>query len=234
MPQTRAAIKELGRLTAEGTRRQRQLAQQERVAMNRSQTIAVRRGISLPLDQNAYGRTVRIADGTVMYGSITNWRRQGIESIITAKMIAANAGTPAGVRISGEGPGCARGHLLARSLGGDGNDVRNLVPLAHEFTNLQQYQQIERMVLHHVLRHKTPMQQQCLGNVTLAVARNIVRDPKYASLHTSGHYHQVRYTITPRYEGLERVYPAHLEFVAECLTCGEWVQRALVLKNVVQ
>lgn len=231
--ETRRGIKEKDRPTAEGTRRRSQEAIQHRQALYRSQNIHARRHTTILADQKASGHEVRIEDGVVRYGSIDQWRREGIVSAISASMIAARAGTDASIEINGQGYGIARGHLLAKCLGGDGRDARNLVPLAHEFTNLQQYQQIEKNVLYHVLRHKTQVQRQMLGRVTLKAAGDAVVDPIHRSLHTRGYYHVVRYHVTPRYSGNERVFPASLAFVARCTTCGEWVQDALTIANTV-
>jgi hypothetical protein len=217
---------------AQGTREQTTLAQQKRRAMYRGQQVPAG-SVVLATDQNERGRTVRIVDGTVFYGSIRNHRRQGIVATVTARMIAANRGTAAAVNISGEGLGVARGHLLARCLGGDGHDVRNLVPLAHSFTNLQHFQLIERNVLHHALRHQTQAQRDYLGDdITLAQSRHIVNDPHYRNLHTRGYYHIVRYDVTPRYRESD-IYPTALKFMATCLTCGEWVQQVTIISNTI-
>src|SRR5262249_40212401 len=159
-----------------------------------------------------------------------NYRRQGIIATVTARMIAAHRGSTAAVNVSGQGLGVARGHLLAKCLGGDGRDGRNLVPLAHAFTNLQHFQLIEQNVLHHALRHRTPAQRNYLGDITLREARNIVNDPIHQTLHTRGYYHIVRYEVTPRYDESD-IYPTSLKFVARCQTCGEWVQRVTILAN---
>lgn len=230
-PVTRKRKQDFDATPSAGTREQTTLAKQQRRAMYRGQQVPAG-SVVLGTDQTARGRTVRIADGTVFYGSIRNHHRQGIVATVTAKMIAANQGTAAGVNISGEGLGIARGHLLARCLGGDGYDVRNLVPLAHAFTNLQHFQLIEQNVLHHVLRHQTQIQQDYLGDVTLPQARAAVNNPIHWTLHTRGYYHVVRYDVTPRYDQSD-IYPASLKFVAQCQTCGEWVQRVTIISNTI-
>lgn len=211
------------------TRLATQVQLQQRQAMYRGQVIR-RVTRVLDSDRNAWGRTVRIADGTVFYGAIRDHRRQGVVALVTARMIASRTGSAASVPISGETIGAARGHLLAKVFGGDGGDVRNLVPLAHDFSNLQQYQQIEKNVLHHVLRHQTRAQRTLLGRITLDQARSAVNDVIYRALHARGYYHVVRYDVTPRY-GISDIYPEYLHFVAQCQTCGQWVQDATVIAN---
>lgn len=230
-PVTRKRKQDSDAPPSRNTRQRTTLEQQDRRAMYRGQQVPAGSVVRLA-DQSAHSRNVRIVDGTIFYGSIVNHRRRGITAVVTAQMIAANQGTAASVNISGEGLGIARGHLLARCLGGDGFDYRNLVPLAHAFTNLQQFQLIEQNILHHVLRHQTQIQQDYLGNITLAQARNAVNNPIHWTLHTRGYYHTVRYDVTPRYDESD-IYPTSLKFVARCQTCGEWVQGITIISNTI-
>lgn len=205
---------------------------QDRQALNRGQLVQSS-GTLLGTDRTARRRRVAIADGWVEYGGINNYERDGIQARITAKMVAAHAGTHASVRISGEGPGVARGHLLGRALGGSGGDVRNLVPLAHTFSNLRQYHLLEKPVLYHVLRHGTTAERQKFGRINLPQARLAVNTAALARLHTEGYYHEVDYKVVPDY-GRSNVYPDTLEVSARCATCGEWLHKTKVIRNVIR
>jgi hypothetical protein len=105
---------------------------------------------------------------------------------MAAKMIASRLGTAASAQIGGLGSGLARGHLLAKTLGGDGADVRNLVPIAQNGTNLQQFHAVENLVKKHVLHQGTTAQKQIMGNVSVVQARGNVNVLWFARLHTAG------------------------------------------------
>lgn len=151
---TRESIRARNRPSAESTRARLREAQQLRQARNRSATVDLRRaeGMRLTSDRRLPARRA----GSVRYPRIADWRRDYMAAFITHAMLGR--GTAASVPISGMGPGYARGHLLARSLGGSGFDPRNLVPIAHAATNVtEMWHGVERPVRAHLLaapRHR--------------------------------------------------------------------------------
>jgi hypothetical protein len=228
---TRAAAKDDAASPAHRTRSRVMIAGQRRQSMYRGTNVRVGSIIHIH-DRNAREHLDTIADGWVTYGAIQNYRRSTVEAFITARMVSSGTGTSASVPISGMSAGVARGHLLARCLGGSGSDMRNLVPLAHQFTNLGQYQWIEKQVLYHVLRLRFDQSPRDAQN-SLQQARARVNDEHYRHLLYRGFYHAVRYRVTPFYEESD-VYPVGLRFVAECLTCGEWVAARTDIANVIE
>lgn len=234
-PTTRTRTRFIFSPVAGGTRRRTRDALQSRVATNRSQVVSTIPETLSQGDRMSAAASFTWLDGSVRYGAIQNWRRAGITATIGPQWLAANLGTNARVDISGMGAGLARGHLLARSLGGSGTDIRNLVPLAHNFTNINQFQSVEKRIAQHVLRDRTSAQLAAFGNrPTLAQAKAAVNNPAWATLLTSGYYHTVTYTVTPEYDNNSRTRPAALRFSARCEACGERVIAETSLINPIQ
>lgn len=86
--------------------------------------------------------------GWIEYGAITNGRRSAMRALVTSPMIGA------GTAPSYDFPFIthrsaylyARGHLLAKTLGGSGGNARNLVPLMQNRANLRMYHAFESKV----------------------------------------------------------------------------------------
>lgn len=81
-------------------------------------------------------------DGYVTYGELDSLGRPtGIEAVITKNMIGKGTKANSSIKPPGFGgggagsPGHARGHLLAKQLGGSGNEKKNLVTLYQNDTN---------------------------------------------------------------------------------------------------
>ncbi|NMG10280.1 DNA/RNA non-specific endonuclease [Brasilonema sp. UFV-L1] len=98
------------------------------------------------------GRRVAPTGGYIIYKGIVNGQRKGVTARITPSML--RQGSPAQYDFPfftrRTGHYIVRAHLLARVLGGDGSNPRNLVPLYHYRNNLPMYQDIERRILKHV------------------------------------------------------------------------------------
>ncbi|HEV2756653.1 MAG TPA: DNA/RNA non-specific endonuclease [Actinomycetota bacterium] len=179
---TRQAIKERDRPSAESTRSKRREETQLRQARNRLATVNATRAENetIAADQNMGPRTV----GSIHYSGINNWRRGVMTAEITPDMLGT--GSPPSVPISGWTDGYARGHLLARSLGGDGADVRNLVPIAHVATNVtEMWHTVEKPIWTHL---------RTAGNEG----------------------HRVKYTVAVDYAAGRNVVPKTLRFHARC------------------
>jgi hypothetical protein len=93
---------------------------------------------------------IKQGKGHIDYGSLDGYKRPtGIHATITKKMIGK--GTPANPSIippdfEGGEAGHARGHLLARQLGGSGDEKKNLVTLYQNPTNTPFMSGVERDV----------------------------------------------------------------------------------------
>lgn len=98
--------------------------------------------------------------GWIRYGRIINGRRTTMEAVITPPMIsqgtAASYDFPFITRRSGGGY-YARGHLLAKTLGGSGSNPRNLVPLLHVRGNIRMYTAFESLVRQAVVNDNIPV-----------------------------------------------------------------------------
>lgn len=116
------------------------------------------------------GTDVRQAGGWVEYHQIRDGQRYGVEAVITHAML--RTGTPPTYSFPfmtrRTGLMIVRGHLLARVLGGDGADPRNLVPLYHVRNNLPMYQDFERTVQRYVERG---------NNVHVTITPRYTEDP---------------------------------------------------------
>ena len=98
------------------------------------------------------GLNVGPAGGWVRYLRIVDGRRQGVEAVVTRSMLRTGTSPRYVFPFTTRKTGLmiVRGHLLARVLGGDGADPRNLVPLYHVRNNLPMYQDFERAVQEYV------------------------------------------------------------------------------------
>lgn len=98
--------------------------------------------------------------GYVEYGGVYKGSRQGVHAIVTPAM--DGQGTAASYVFPffthNTGKLIIRGHLLAKSLGGDGAEPRNVVPLYHEGANLPMYNDFEQKVLIYIRTHGNPVE----------------------------------------------------------------------------
>lgn len=98
--------------------------------------------------------------GWIRYGAIINGRRTAMSALITTPMIGQGTTPtydfPFIVRYGGGL--IARGHLLARSLGGSGSNPRNLVPMLQIRANIRMYSAFERRVRQAVLNDGIPVE----------------------------------------------------------------------------
>jgi hypothetical protein len=100
------------------------------------------------------GTNVDPYGGWVRYREIQGGQRYGVEAVITPHMLGTGT-TPSYVfpfTTRRTGLMIVRGHLLARVLGGDGSEPRNLVPLYHIRSNLPMYEDVEGPVQHYLAR----------------------------------------------------------------------------------
>lgn len=89
-------------------------------------------------------------EGHIEYGSVDGkGRRSGVRAVITKKMLGTGSPASPSIRPPGFVHGNmnhARGHLLARQLGGSGNEPSNLVTLLHNPVNSPIMRDIETKV----------------------------------------------------------------------------------------
>ena len=100
------------------------------------------------------GVNVAQAGGWVEYDRIINGQRQGVDAVVTLNMLRTGSTPTYSFPFMTRRTGLmiVRGHLLARVLGGDGADPRNLVPLYHLRNNLPMYRDFEGRVQRYVER----------------------------------------------------------------------------------
>lgn len=102
---------------------------------------------------NTYNTTIPKADatGNIDYGSVNqNNQALGIEATITKDMLNTGTHADGDIRppgfVNGRTHNHSRGHLLARMLGGTGDDIKNLVTLYQNRTNSPVMRDFEQAV----------------------------------------------------------------------------------------
>lgn len=105
----------------------------------------------------ATGLNVSGSGGWIRYGAITNGQRSTVTALVTPSMIRQGSTPNYDFPFFNRRFGLVivRGHLLARVLGGDGAEPRNLVPLPHAANNLPMYEDLESRVQRHVEKGNT-------------------------------------------------------------------------------
>jgi hypothetical protein len=102
-------------------------------------------GPGVRVDKKAYGDCRSATSNTIVYQDLDHLKRA--QGAYACYVTEPTDGTDATRNPIGFVPGMSRGHLIARSLGGDGGDLRNLVPIYQNRPNSAfMYHRVEKFV----------------------------------------------------------------------------------------